>query len=125
MNIISVIGSFIITFALLSYGIGSISIVRFKLLTKWVILFMTLGLVLDIIAVGFMIAGSDNSLFSFHGFIGYLALLAMFINVILIWREYRRNGLESEISSKIVRYTKIAYLWWLIIYLVGSVMILW
>ena len=125
MNIISVIGSFIITFALLSYGIGSISIVRFKLLTRWVILFMTLGLVLDIIAVGFMIAGSDNSPFSLHGFIGYLALLTMFINVILIWREYRRNGLESEISSKIVRYTKIAYLWWLIIYLVGSVMILW
>ena len=125
MNILSVIGSFIITFALLSYGIGSISVMRFKLLTRWVILFLTLGLFLDIVAIGFMIAGSHNSPFSLHGIIGYIALLAMLINVILIWREYRLKGIDSQISFKIVRYTKFAYLWWLIIYFAGSVMILW
>ena len=125
MNILSVIGSFIITFALLSYGIGFISVLRFKLLTTWVIIFLTLGLILDIVAVCFMIAGSDNSPFSLHGIIGYIALLIMLVNVILIWKEYQLKGLDSQISLKIVRYTKFAYLWWLIIYFAGSMMILW
>jgi len=125
MNILSVIGSFIITFSLLSYGIGVISVMRFGFVTRSVLLFLTIGLILDIIAIWFMIAGSENSPFNLHGILGYTALLTMFVNVILLWKEFRAKGLNAGISLKIVRYTKFAYLWWLIIYFLGSVMILW
>lgn len=125
MDILSIIGAFIIIVALLSYGIGSISVIRFKQLTRSVLLFITLGLLLDVIAFSFMIAGSENSPFSLHGIIGYIAFLAMLVNVVILWKEYRVNGLDSIIPKNTVRYTKFAYLLWLIIYFAGSVMILW
>lgn len=125
MDILSIIGSFVIIFSLLSYGIGSISVIRFKQLTRAVLFFLTLGLILDVVAFSFMIAGSENSPFSRHGIIGYIAFLAMFVNVVILWKEYRVNGLDSIIPKNVVRYTKIAYLLWLIIYFAGSAMILW
>lgn len=125
MNILSIIGAFIITFALLSYGIGCISVIRFKLLSTWVLTFLTLGLILDIGAVGFMIAGSGDTPFNLHGLLGYSGILVMLINVILIWKVYLANGIDSKMSVKIVRYTKYAYLWWLIVYFTGSLLVIW
>lgn len=122
MNILSVIGSFIMIFALLSYGIGAISIVRFRFLSRWVLFFLTLGLILDLVAVGFMIAGSNNSPFNPHGVIGYTAILGMSVNVVLLWKEYRIKGIGSLISRKIILFSKYAYLWWLIVYIAGSIM---
>ena len=125
MSVLSIIGACIITFALLSYGIGSISLIRFKLITPWVLIFLSLGLILDIAAVSFMIAGSDNSPFNFHGFVGYTAMLSMLINVLLVWKEFKVNGINSKVSFNVIRYTKFAYLWWLIVYFAGSLMIIW
>ncbi len=125
MNILSIIGAFIITFALLSYGIGSISVMRFKIITRWVLIYISLGLLLDITAVGFMIAGSDNSPFNLHGIIGYTAILCMLVNVILLWKEFKEKGINSKISRNVIRYTKYAYLWWLIVYFTGSLLVIW
>lgn len=125
MNILSIIGAFIITLAFLSYGIGSISVQRFKVITSGVLIFITLGVVLDIIAVIFMIFGSRNTPFSLHGLLGYSAMLTMVIDLFFIWRTYNRNGWDSVISKPLLTYSKIAYGWWVIAYITGSVLIIW
>lgn len=125
MNILPVIGAFFITLALLSYGIGSISIQRFKLLTSGVLIFFTLGVVLDLLAVSFMIIGSRNSPFSLHGIVGYLATFTMIIDLFLIWRTFFKSGFGSVIKKQVITYTKVAYVWWIIAYLTGSVLVIW
>ena len=77
MNPLSLTGAFIISFALLSYGVSSISIQRFRLITPSVLIALTLGVLLDITAVGFMIAGSGLLPISLHGFLGFVVMLTM------------------------------------------------
>jgi len=125
LNPLSIIGAFIITLALLSYGIGSISVQRFKLVTPAVLTFLTLGVVLDLTAVTFMIIGSGNSAFSIHGILGYSAMATMVLDTFFIWRLFLKNGFDSEISKTIVTYAKFAYLWWVIAYLTGSLLVIW
>ena len=83
-------GAFVITFSLLSYGIGSISLQRFKVVSTGVLVFLTIGIVLDIIAATLMIMGSENTPFSIHGFIGLSAIAVMFADIVLLWRYFRK-----------------------------------
>jgi len=125
MNFLAVVGAFIITLALLSYGIGSIAVVRFKIVTPGVLIFLTLGVILDFVAVAFMIIGSGKGAFTLHGYLGYSAMLTMIINLILVWRWYLKNGFDTIISNWIILYSKIAYAWWLIVYITGSLLVIW
>ncbi len=125
MNFLAIIGAFVITLSLLSYGISTIAIQRFKQLSWWILLFLTLGVILDIVAVTFMIINSDRSAFTAHGILGYTATLTMLIDVGLIWWCYFKNGLDSVIKKSILLYSKIAYAWWLIAYITGSLLVIW
>jgi hypothetical protein len=125
MNFLAVVGAFIITLSLLSYGIGIIAVVRFKIVTPGILVFLTLGVILDFIAVIMMIINSEKSMFSLHGLLGYSAMLTMIINVILVWRCYLKNGFDSVISNSVIVYSKIAYAWWLITYITGSILVIW
>ncbi len=125
MNPLSLIGAFVITLALLSYGIGSISIQHFKHISRGILFFLTLGVLLDITAIIFMIYGSNKGVFSLHGILGYTATITILIDTALIWRCYLRNGLDSGIRKSILLYSKIAYGWWLIVYFTGSLLVIW
>lgn len=125
MNPLSLIGAFIISFALLSYGISSISIQRFRLITPSVLIALTLGVLLDIVAVGFMIAGSGLFPISLHGYLGFAAMITMIIDAVLIWKIYLKTGFDAEISKAVATYTKFAYVWWLISYFTGSILVIW
>lgn len=125
MNPLSIIGAFVITLALLSYGIGSISLQRFKLVTPLVLIFLTLGVMLDLTAVIFMIIGSNKTAFTVHGVLGYSAMLTMILDTFFVWRFYFKKGFDAEISKNVINYTKFAYLWWVIAYLTGSSLIIW
>ncbi len=125
MNPLSLIGAFIITLALLSYGVGSISVQRFKIVTPSVLIFLTLGVIFDFTAVAFMIIGSGKTPFSIHGLLGYSAMLTMVLDTFFIWRFYLRNGFDVEISKNIITYAKFAYGWWVIAYLTGSLLVIW
>lgn len=124
MNTISMIGAVVVTLALISYSIGVISEQKKHKLVKSVLLFITVGIVLDITATICMILGSSNSPFTFHGFLGYSALLAMLIDVILIWKFYNKNGSGVEVPKQLHRYTLFAYLWWVIAYITGSMLVM-
>jgi hypothetical protein len=125
MNPLSLTGAFIISLALLFYGVSSISIQRFRIITPSVLITLTLGVLLDITAVGFMIAGSGLLHISLHGFLGFVAMLSMIIDAVLIWRIYLKQGLDAEISNAVATYTKYAYVWWLIAYFTGSILVIW
>lgn len=118
------IGAVVVTLALISYSIGVISEQRKHKLVKTVLIFVTLGIILDVTATICMILGSSNSPFTLHGFLGYSALLAMLIDVILIWGFYKKNGSEIEVPKKLHRYTIFAYLWWVIAYVTGSMLVM-
>jgi hypothetical protein len=124
MNPISMIGAFIVTLSLLSYGIGSISILRFKVVSPMVLLFLSMGVIFDIIAITFMTIGSGEASFSLHTFLGFSALLVMLVEVILIWRIYLKEKLYAEIGVKILAYSRLAISWWIIAYITGSLLVI-
>jgi hypothetical protein len=70
-----------------------------------------------------MIVGSPNSPFTFHGFVGYSALAVMLIETLLIWKHYRRSGLNSRVPVRIHLYSRFAYVWWVLAYITGALLV--
>jgi uncharacterized repeat protein (TIGR03987 family) len=124
MKTISMIGAFIVTLALISYSIAVFNERRKKHINKFILSFLTTGLVLDITATACMIIGSTNSPFTLHGSLGYSALTLMLIDTILIWRFYNKNGIGLEVPKSLHRYTLISYSWWVIAYITGSLLVM-
>jgi len=124
MKVISMIGALIVTLALISYSIAVFSEGRKRHITKRILSFLTVGVILDITATICMIIGSTNSPFTLHGSLGYSALALMLIDTILIWRFYRNFGFNLEVPKILHRYTMIAYSWWVIAYITGSLLVM-
>lgn len=123
MNSLLITGSVIVTLALLAYSLGIIAEQRKRKITHFVLVFITIGIILDITATIFMIVGSPNSPFTFHGFLGYSALTVMLIDTILIWVSYNKNGNNSTVPNKLHLYSRYAYLWWVIAYITGALLV--
>ena len=124
MEPISIVGAFLVTMALLAYGVGSITLHRFKMVGKIVLSSLTLGILLDITAFVCMIIGSQNTPFTLHGFLGYSAFLVMLIDLILLWRAVVKSGVNTTISKSLHLYARLAYSWWVVAYLTGSLLII-
>ena len=125
MEPIAVVGAFIITLSLLAYGIGSITLIRFKMIGFIALIFLTIGVILDVTAIIFMTIGAQGTPFTFHGFIGYIAFLIMLIDTVWVWVSYFKNGMDSPVSNKLFTFAKYAYLCWIIAYITGSLIVLW
>lgn len=122
MNPLSTTGAVLVTFALISYSIGILTEQVQKKILPRVLVFITAGVVLDVSATVFMILGSRNSPFTFHGFIGYSALLVMLTECTFLWRLSRKSGLHAEVPLRLHRYSLIAYIWWVVAYITGSLL---
>jgi len=120
MNTLSIIGATIVTLALISYSIGIISEQVKKKLIPRVLIFITLGVILDVTATIFMILGSQNSPFTIHGFIGYSALFLMLIELVRIWRTHNKLGPGADVPRGVHLYSRFAYIWWVVAYITGS-----
>lgn len=120
MNTLSIVGAIIVTLALISYSIGIISEQVKKKIIPRVLVFLTLGVVLDVTATLFMILGSKNSPFTVHGFVGYSALVVMLIELVRIWKLYNKEGINAEVPKGLHLYSRIAYVWWVVAYITGS-----
>jgi uncharacterized repeat protein (TIGR03987 family) len=123
MKTILMIGSVVVTLALIFYSIGILTEQRKRRITKFVLTFITLGLVADISATTCMVIGSSNSPFTFHGFIGYTGLLMMIIETILAFRFYTREGSAVQVSKGLHRYSRIAYIVWVLVYITGALLV--
>ena len=125
MNPLAIIGAFVITLSFLAYGIGSISLVRFKIVGRIVLTFISLGVLLDLIAILLMMKGSTGSPFTLHGFLGGIAFSVMFVEMVWCWNMYFTYGLDVKAGKPHIIYTKVAYLFWVLAYFTGSILIIW
>jgi hypothetical protein len=123
MKTASIIGSLIVTMALLSYSIAFSKERKQKRVTSNILLFYTLGISLDITATTFMIIGSSKGLITFHGMIGYSSLLAMLADTFLLWRYNLRFGSDKQVSKGLHLYSRIAYIWWVIAFITGGLLV--
>jgi hypothetical protein len=123
MKTASMIGSFIVTMALIFYSTGYFNERRRQLVTKAVLSFYTIGVSLDITATIFMIIGSSKGIITPHGLIGYSSLLGMLADTFILWRHYLKNGPGEKVSRRIHVYSKIAYIWWVIAYITGGLLV--
>lgn len=124
MKTISMIGALIVTLALISYTIAVLNERRKKHITKFILSFLTIGLIFDITATACMIIGSTNSPFTIHGMLGYSALGLMLVDTILIWKFYKAYGSNLEVPKGLHIYTLLAYSWWVIAYITGSLLVM-
>lgn len=125
MNPISIAGAFVITLSLLAYGVGSISLSRFRIIATPVLLFLSLGVLLDLMAIVLMIIGAQDTPFTLHGFIGYTAFFIMVADTIMVWRLRIKKGKDAVVGKKHLRFARFAYFCWVLAYLTGSLIILW
>ena len=124
MKTILMIGSTVVTLALISYSIAIITEQRRHLITNFVLAFLTLGILLDITATVCMIIGSSNTPFTIHGFLGYSALGAMLFDAFLLWNHRLKNGANKKPSKTIHLYSRYAYMWWVIAYITGTLLVI-
>ncbi|RPH31445.1 MAG: hypothetical protein EHM93_13590 [Bacteroidales bacterium] len=124
MKTISMIGALIVTLALISYSIAVFGERKKRHITKSILSFLTIGIILDITATICMIIGSTNSPFTIHGLLGYSALTLMLIDTIVIWKFYKSHGFKFEVPMGLHKYTLIAYSWWVIAYITGSLLVM-
>ncbi len=124
MNPTLIIGTRIVVLALVFYSIGIITEQRKRHITNLVLIALTIGIILDITATAFMIIGSPNSPFTLHGFLGYSALAAMLIDTIFVWRFSLANGNDVVVSKPLHQYSRYAYIWWLVAFVSGSLLVM-
>jgi len=117
------IGSVIVTIALVFYSIGFAKEQRRQLVSSRVLLFYTIGITLDITATILMIIGSSRGMLTVHGFIGYSSLLGMLTDTFLLWRHNLKKGTEKGVSNRLNLYSRIAYIWWIIAYITGGLLV--
>lgn len=123
MNPLLKTGTIIVIFALASYSIAIFTEQRKKILRRRILVFLTLGVALDITATIFMILGSSKGIFTLHGIIGYSSLAGMFTDAVMIWRLKMKNGSYCPIPDKIHIYSRYAYIWWVIAFITGGLLV--
>lgn len=123
MSPILIAGTIIVNFALLAYTIAIVSEQRKQRITNFVLTFLTTGVLLDITATVCMIAGSTHSAITLHGMLGYSALLAMLVDCVLLWRHRQTQGVEAQVARTLHLYSRYAYIWWIVAYITGAVLV--
>jgi len=124
MKSLAIFAATVVTLALISYSIAILTEQRKMLVINRVLVFLTLGVVLDISATIMMIIVSENSPFTIHGILGYSSLTLMLIDAILLWRFRIRRGAGEVVSRGVHLYSRIAYIWWVLAYITGTMMVM-
>jgi hypothetical protein len=122
MNLFLKIGSFIVLLALISYAIAVLTEQRKRVVSNKVLIFIIVGVCLDITATAFMICGSSKGLITLHGLIGYSALLAMLTDAVLLYRFRAKQGSEAIVPKTLHLYSRYAFLWWITAFFTGGLL---
>jgi hypothetical protein len=118
------IAATVVSLALISYSIAIITEQRKRKVINLVLIFLTLGVSLDISATTMMIIVSENSPFTLHGILGYSSLTLMVIDAILLWRFRMKNSSAEKVARPLHLYSRIAYIWWVAAYITGTLMVM-
>ncbi|MCF8378930.1 MAG: hypothetical protein K9H49_05085 [Bacteroidales bacterium] len=123
MKTLAIIAATVVTFALISYSVAIITEQRKKRVLNLVLIFLTLGVILDIASTTMMIIVSENSPFTLHGIMGYSSLTLMLIDAFLLWKFRMKFGSEKEVTRGIHLYSRLAYIIWVLAYITGSLLV--
>lgn len=123
MKPVLIAGITIVNLALISYSTAFFKQNRRKQITHTVIYFLVLGVIFDITSTICMIIGSGKVV-TLHGLIGYSALAGMMIDTFYSYRSVRKKGFNSTISKRFNRMSGIAYLYWVLAYFTGVILIM-
>ncbi len=118
------IAATVVTLALISYSIAIITEQKKRKVINLVLIFLTLGVVLDISATTMMIIVSENSPFTIHGILGYSSLTLMIIDAVLLWKFRMKSGSEEKVARPLHLYSRIAYIWWVAAFITGTLMVI-
>ena len=118
---ITKVGIFFVHFALIFYTLFILFEGKKQRATNSVLLLITFAVLFDITATACMMIGTTRTYFTFHGIIGYIGLLLMIIDFILLLRYRIKFGTETLISRPLYVYSKIAYFWWLAAFITGVI----
>ena len=124
MKTIILFATTIVNLALISYSVAIITEQIKHRISPRVLVFLSTGLAFDVTATILMIIGSENPAFTFHGFVGYSSLTGMLIDAILLWRLRIRKGAGAEVPRSLHWYTRVAWIWWIIAYITGALIVL-
>lgn len=124
LNPLIITGMIIVTGALILYSIAIYYERKFQTAALKVLSFYSSGVVLDITSTTFMILGSRHIPITPHGLLGYSALIVMIIDVCLIWRHNRKNGVKIKLSKFLHIYSLIAYSWWILAFIAGGLLVM-
>jgi len=116
---ITVVGIFFVHLALILYTLFIIYESKNQKTTKSVLVLITLAVIFDIVATTCMMIGTTRTYFTFHGIMGYIGLLLMMVDAVLLWKFKLKYGIEKIISKSLNTFSKIAYTWWIIAYITG------
>jgi len=120
---LAIIAATIVTLALISYSAAIITEQRKKVVINSVLIFLSLGVLLDIASTTMMIIVSENSPFTLHGIMGYSSLALMLTDAVLLWRFRILQDSEKVVSRGLHLYSRIAYLLWVAAYITGSLLV--
>ncbi len=113
----------IVNLALACYTVGTVLQQRQRRATRGVVRWLTAGVIFDVIATLGMIFGTDRSLWTLHGVLGYSALTVMVIDTVRIWRHRLGYG-EAEVPRGLHLYSRYAYAWWVVAYITGAALVM-
>lgn len=123
MKPILITGATTVTLALISYSIAILAEQKRKIVSKFVLFFLTIGWILDVSATIMMIVGSSNTPFTLHGLLGYSALLLMTIETFFMWKLKLQYGYDTIVPDNLHMYSRLAYIWWVLAYITGSLLV--
>ena len=116
---VTIAGIIFVHIALILYTLFIVFESRKHKTTKLVLVLISLAVMFDVIATACMMIGTTRTYFTFHGIMGYIGLLLMLVDAILLWNYKLKYGIENLISKSLNSFTKIAYSWWIIAYITG------
>lgn len=123
MNEFTKIGIGIMVFALLFFSMGIIPAQFKRKISNCMLFYISLALILNIVASIFLFAGSEREWFSTHGALGYIALLVLMIVCLKIWNIRIKIGGQAEINEAVNLFLRFSYVWWLFTFFTGVVQV--
>ena len=113
MKPIIIVGTIFVHLALIAYGVGIINEQIKHKVTRFVLIFLGLGLFFDVVATVCMIIGSGRGFITTHGLLGYSCLLLMAIDSVLVFIHYFKNG-SQQVPRSLHLFSRYAYTWWVV-----------
>ena len=112
-------GVTIAVMALACYSVGTLAHQRELRVTRLALRFLSVGLLLDVLATGCMVLGTESRALTLHGAIGYTALAGMALETTLAWRHRVAKG-NARVTRGLANWSRVAYAYWLVAFVSGS-----